>query len=140
MTENTNTERLPVSTVEVLEAARELLVSKGWTQGCYGRDASGKSLFTSELAEHAACFCGWGAVQAVCGGDGSVNYTPGLWSAMGALDAAVPYVTNPEFHSTAKHFPSFNDTPGRTVEEVLAVFDKAIADQRAFEGSLKQAA
>lgn len=110
----------PYTALEILEAAKALIETRGWTQGTYGRDESGASVPTSELADRATCFCGWGAVNAAVRHDGRSGWPSQLWAALRALDL-----------SANGHFPDFNDAPGRTVQEVLAVFDAAIARQRA---------
>lgn len=45
--------------VQVLKAARRLLVTKGWTRGVFFRDAKRRKLGTSRGA---ACFCSMGAI------------------------------------------------------------------------------
>lgn len=126
------TENAPLTTLESLEQGRALIVERGWTQGCYGKDENGAKVMTGDLYEKATCFCGWGALQAVHRADGSANYRPGLYAAMASLDRAIPEPSQSPSGLTVRHFPTYNDTPGRTVEEVLAVFDTAIADTKAF--------
>ena len=94
---------------EVLQEARKF-VEKGWTQGVFARDKEGN---TVESKDPRAC----------------------KWNAMGALIAA-----NPQglyrwlelcsiFHSLTDKSLSFafNDEPETTKEDVLALYDKAIA-------------
>lgn len=110
------------TTLEILKDARKLLSEKGWTQGTYSRDSFGFAQGLEGCMSPAlgACFCGWGAVMAAC------TLSRGPWPhtvfhAKEALDATVP----------DGHFPEYNDAEGRTVEEVLAKFDEAIAAEEA---------
>lgn len=100
-----------------LRKARELLVTKGWTQGCAARDANGNP--TMVRAPAATCFCGDGAVLAV-------THPATRQSAIQALNAAAP----------GGDFVSFNDAPGRTLPEVLVVFAVAIAAEDAKAAAL----
>lgn len=98
-----------MNTVEILKGAKALLETKGWTQGGFGRDASGVVVGLYNLSD-ANCFCGVGAAIV-----SAQTYSIPYAKAWEALSRAVGY-----------NFPVFNDAPGRTKEEVLAVFDKAI--------------
>jgi len=100
---------------DTLKAARDLLVTKGWTQGTFARTAAGHTV--EGRHDFAVCYCGWGALEAVT----RELFTPEFQAADRALMAAGGFT----------HFPSFNDAPGRTLDEVLEVFDKAIAAQEA---------
>lgn len=109
-----------MSTVETLRAAREVLVTRGWTQGeFYDCETDG--------------FCAEGAVaEALVPGYWPSWYRTGttpdaleeLWderhaemyAAMDALKAAIDGVP----------VPMFNDHRAASVDEVLALFDKAI--------------
>jgi hypothetical protein len=104
------------TTVEILKDAKALLETKGWTQGAAARNARGWTVGPND--GDAACFCGLGAVWAACP---SINPLIGGSSAETALRATVPQ----------NLFASFNDEEGRTVEEVLAKFDEAIAAEEA---------
>jgi len=99
-----------MNTVEILKGAKALLETKGWTQGAYARGKSGRVV---KQPRNAVCFCGIGAISVAAGGntDDDLGY-----DAYKALERIV-----------GSGFPHYNDAPGRTKEEVLAVFDKAIA-------------
>lgn len=99
------------TTVDVLRDAKALLETKGWTQGTNARDAEGR--WTGAHHANAACFCGYGAIFAATGGRFD-------WGQLAALDAV-----------TDGCFPTFNDAEGRTLPEVLAKFDEAIAAEEA---------
>src|SRR4051812_6916470 len=107
-----------MKTVDVLIKARELVMT-GWTQNRYC--STGKT-----------CFCALGAIGMVCPGtypgvdaaedkDGKSNYPEGTLAAK-YLAAALP-VGN-------FGVASWNDAPGRTVGEVVQVFNRAIANAR----------
>ena len=88
--------------VQTLLKARQLIVERGWIQAAFS-------------SEHG--LCGVGAIDEAdptndSGGDA-------------ALIALVRTVT-PEF----KCFAEFNDTPGRTADQILAKFDEAVALER----------
>ena len=101
--------------LQILKDGRQLLIDKGWTQGTYAKDIHGD--YIDPAGSDAACFCGHGAIYAA-GGYRGVGTPPGnVAQAELALNAAIQDA----------HFPAFNDAPGRTVEEVLAKFDEAIA-------------
>lgn len=95
---------------QTLIAARAL-IEKGWTQDAYARDADGAACSVND--DRATCFCMNGAVMRVAGiyreNDALMVFTA-LGSAAG--------VTRYSHH--------WNDAPGRTQAEVLALFDKAI--------------
>lgn len=106
------------TTIDILRDAKALLETKGWAQGDYARDAQGKSLISGlceRITAEGTCFCGWGATVAATGG----RWNQAL-PAMDALDAV-----------SGGFFPGFNDAEGRTLPEVLAKFDEAIAAEEA---------
>lgn len=91
-------------------------ISEGWTQGAYARmsnevDDGGKVYADSRLA---TCWCSVGAVGAV---------TPEAMSSLPALNKIKEVMNWP---STADII-QWNDDPTRTKEEVLDLFDRAIA-------------
>lgn len=94
---------------EILRKARELIETKGWTQGAYARSAKGEPV---DWYNKRACqFCL----------NGALNYAEGL--------AFVSY-DGRELIREAVGQPNtikWNDEPTRTKAEVLAVFDRAIA-------------
>lgn len=92
---------------DALRAAREKISTpEKWTQGAYARDAGGNAVRAA--ADDAVCWCALGAIV-------SLNIFPAdREEAAGALYKVVPEVS------------VFNDKPGRTHAEVMAVFAKAI--------------
>lgn len=92
---------------EILIAAKAN-IEKGWCQGVPAIDAYGNPVLPG--AESACAFCILGALRRAGGFTGAVD-------ARNAIAELVPHglVAN------------WNDTAGRTKEEVLALFDKAIA-------------
>lgn len=102
-----------MNTVDVLKGAKALLLDMGWTQGAYSRGLGNRR--AKPTGPKALCFCGLGAIQRLTG-DTSDHHR-----AARALNDTVPY----------RCFPSFNDAKGRTLPEVLAKFDEAIAAEEA---------
>lgn len=105
-----------------LIGARRLLAEVGWTQGAFARNAAGNVLSDScgfagaydvagVLREVAACYCAEGAIAAAA---------PTLLAAY----AAVAVVRRA---AGACCLHRWNDARGRTREEVLEAFDRAIA-------------
>lgn len=95
------------TTLEILKAARALLVDKGWTTGASARNALGEPV--APYADDAACFCASGAIIRVsstfydeCRASGELN---------GFLRESLMH---------------FNDLQA-SVEPVLRLFDRAIA-------------
>lgn len=88
---------------EILQAAKQLLIDKGWTQNTFARNAAGYHV--SATHPNATCFCMIGALKAV-----NDNVTP--WETLK--------------YFKIDHIPDFNDTIGRTLDQVLQKFDEAI--------------
>ena len=106
-----------LTTREILVGAKALLVDKGWTQRDYARGADG--YYSDE--EGASCFCGWGALLA--------SAVPGDMFSREAFKASAAPLKALEavLGEGSPRWVPFNDTPGRTLPEVLEVFDRAIA-------------
>ena|SRR6187402_3248691 len=110
-----------MTVVEILTKARELLLTKGWTQGTFARNADGFPIDISAIdAGKGTCFCEMGAVIAA---DPSQN----LYS------EARAYVRkgNARVLKKAVDYPAcfpvrWNDSPKRTKEQVIKAFDYAI--------------
>lgn len=105
-----------MSDVKLILIEARQKVSEGWTQRAYARmsnevDDGGKVSADSRLA---TCWCSVGAVGAV---------TPEAMSSMPALNKLKEVMGWP---STADII-QWNDEPTRIKEEVLALFDMAIA-------------
>lgn len=82
-----------------LKRARKL-VKKGWTQNAWARNRRGNELVTGSEGA-AVCYCAWGAMHKT-----RPDPEPG-WDASEIIE--------------------WNDAPGRTQTEVLAMFDNSIA-------------
>lgn len=102
-----------MNTIDILKAAKQLLIDKGWTQEAFARGPSGGPLVSRNPL--ATCYCGIGAIGAA-----GYGAAPARYDAEDALAKAAGV-------KEVEDFFDFNDAPGRTVDEVLAVFDKAIA-------------
>lgn len=100
------------TTLETLRAARELIAKPGgWTQEFFARNASGER--TNKFGPDAVCFCAYGAIDRAAGhsfSEADRRFMEALFDATGRDDVA-----------------DWNDAPGRTQAEVVALFDKAIA-------------
>lgn len=103
--------------VEILHEAREILVEKGWTQGCVARDARGKICDVGSRA--AVCFCAMGAISKVAAFDDPLRPAK---QAIIALRRAIGLTRS------LQGVGAWNDAPERTKEEVIAAFDKAIEE------------
>ncbi len=96
----------------LIQAKQKILKPEQWTQGALWRDKNGGSLMVKE--ENATCFCMMGAMLTVCH---NVVDDKLRWKAEDILSDILP---------SRDGIAHYNDTPGRTHEEVLAMFDKAI--------------
>jgi len=94
---------------EYIEKVINLLKTKGWTQGAYARDADGDVVTT--VSNHAACYCLQGAMDYVCM---SANDT----EANDVFDA-YREVKNSLIYKNGEGIVGYNDTPGRTKEQVI---------------------
>ena len=101
-----------MKTSEVLRAARAKIV-QGWTQGAFARDAEGRS--TPWQGDEAVCWCAMGAIGCV-----GPDHDDIAESVLIALQRAI----GPTGYTAISHF---NDADGRTKDDVLAAFDRAIA-------------
>lgn len=107
-----------MNTVELLKAARAKIEKpENWTQGAFAKNAEGHNTFLGhDDYVNVTCWCAWGAVEEAAGS--GVRYSG---DAMQALHCALPEGT--------EWVPDFNDS--HTHEEVLALFDRAIASEEA---------
>lgn len=96
-----------MSIVQVLTEARSM-IEKGWTQGWFAKTADGERVL--EKNPKAVCWCMAGAYWA----------TAPDWSARNDAEGFLRQATGDE------SITNWNDTPGRTQQEVLAAYDKAI--------------
>lgn len=95
---------------ELLEDAKQLIIKKGWTQLYYARNAEGYPV--EAMDESAASFCIVGALEraslyAYRGSD--------LRGARKAIHLVV----------SRGAIADYNDEPGRTKDEIVALFDAA---------------
>ena len=107
-----------MTTLKILKAAHDLLAVPGtWIQCREALDKNGFS--TLPDAEDATCWCALGAIRRVQGG--TTPYAQVLLR----LITSMPH--KPKGDRLADIVLDWNDQPGRTQDEVLALFDKAIA-------------
>lgn len=93
---------------DLTEARRK--VARGWSQGAFARSQAGEPV--AILAPEACCFCAYGALYAVAERRG---YT--AWQALGDVLGM----------RKIDSILTWNDAPGRTQADVLALYDRAIA-------------
>lgn len=101
---------------EVLSNARKLIAQpRGWVQGAAARDKAGADV---TFTDPSACsFCAVGAIAFAC-------WEAGLPDCSGIEGQALERVRRA---AGVTGVVEWNDAEGRTVEEVVAAFDKAIA-------------
>jgi hypothetical protein len=105
------------SPLALLKGAREALVNKGWCQRATARDCNGDVVYP--LAHTATAFCAIGAIHHA-GGRGFDQYSKNAILSRRFLWKAIAE------RAPGKVIEDYNDEPGRTKEEVIAVFDAAI--------------
>lgn len=106
----------PQTVADVLDAAADLLEKPGaWTQGAYARGKTGRKVTTRRAA---VCFCAIGAMSVAAGCDPAVEGEP--WEADVALRKAIGDT----------QIADWNDTPGRTQDEVVAALRAAATSAR----------
>lgn len=104
------TDPIQARTLAALTKARGFIV-QGWTQKAYGRAPDGAGIGYATAGAHAWCMVG--ALYHAMPNEESLGI---VLKAQLALEAA----------ADTKKLIKFNDTPGRTKEEILAVYDRAI--------------
>lgn len=97
---------------KALKNAAKLIEERGWIQGSYG--------------DHVNGFCSIGALDKATDTD---TYYP----AARRLAEAVPKEFCPQLKVSINRVIEYNDTPGRTRDEVLQLFRKAASDEQAIE-------
>lgn len=118
------------SAADVLRAA-SALIETGWSQGAAARDGNGNpvSLFRGDIKAgvnpDAVSLSIYGAV-AVAASAGRVDRMPLVWDVLYKLASAsdTPHGGNNHVHPVVQ----FNEAPGRTKAEVLALLDVAAQD------------
>jgi len=93
-----------MSTADTLRRAKQNIIDKGWRQG---------SRWIGNIPQRPGC----------CAFDAFELFNTQIGNANGAIAKLVEAMGVPGINDGIV----WNDTPGRTVDEVLAVYDKAIA-------------
>jgi len=125
-----------VKTIDVLRGVRALFTAADrWTQKKDAKDDLG--LGCPALATRASCWCLAGAVQrvtvqdmpgvAICVPDLAFSRT--IIALARSIDPACTAVTMPSPPLALNVVTAWNDSPTRTFDEILAVVDRAIADE-----------
>lgn len=101
---------------EIMQYARNLLAREGgWTQGCLGRDANGNEVLNPD---DAVCFCSIGALAL------AKQNLKATYDRVAAARNRLKEILEVDYLS------AWNDAPGRTQAEVVALFDEGIAQER----------
>lgn len=108
-----------MTTVELLREARRLIVDYGWTQGCSARNLDRKPVAVSDPA--AVAFCATGAIERAVYAD-SASFIKEL-----VLHALAHGMGGNYSEDYVRSIVDFNDALGRTADQVVAVYDRAIA-------------
>ncbi len=116
------TKKNDAEVLRLLVLAREY-VAGGWTQGAFARTVYG--IACGEESPEATCFCTWGAVRRARNFTGFEDF-----KGRGAVTALWQIINEDRLPDDHESIPTWNDVPGRTQEQVLAVFDKAIIKQQ----------
>ncbi|MFA7295681.1 MAG: hypothetical protein WC211_00675 [Dehalococcoidia bacterium] len=107
----------PLSAAQILRAAAEIVERPGaWIQGVAARDVDGVCVgLVRDIRTLGVCFCAQGAMWAVTGDAEAAG------DAEEALRKAIPASTPGGYRSIAL----WNDTPGRTADEVATAMRRA---------------
>lgn len=104
--------------LERLKIARALIATpEQWTQDALARNQIGVRIPVD--SPHAICFCSLGALRRSFVDAHESDFSDEFWSTVSELTCHLP-------PRSGSDLVFFNDTTGRTHEQVLAVFDAAI--------------
>lgn len=109
--------------IEILDEMARLLTEKGWTQGVFARTQGGAP--TDCRSDTACSFCLRGALK---GATADLPYNDGTeanYRLHRALGEVLPRESLGAYLDGHVDIISFNDTPGRTREEVLDLIERA---------------
>jgi hypothetical protein len=109
-----------MTTVELLREAKHLIAYSGWTQGCSARNLDRKPVAVSDPA--AVAFCATGAIERAAYKNLDAAFDKGR-----VLHALAHGMGGNGVHSATESVIQFNDALGRTVDQVLTMYDRAIA-------------
>ena len=98
-----------MTTLEAMVGARQVLAEMGWCRGVPAMDEEGE--WRRATSPKAVVFCALGAVDRV------TDHNPFLQNDVNRLLSDL----------SGHPILTWNDAPGRTKEEVIALFDQAIA-------------
>ena len=114
---------------EILKRAREIISDPlRWTKGAFARDPEGFDLDSEEAysADLASCsFCSIGAVKRAMG--------PHASSTLYELEKNTKKFLYKSVFGPHVSTASFNDSPSTTHQDVMAAFDRAIAEAESSE-------
>ncbi len=109
--------------IDLLDEAKRFLTEKGWTQGAFARNSSGAR--TSYADKGACSFCLRGAMMAATTKTESDVRSEAEFRLYQALIQVLPKGTVDPYAQGGVDTVSYNDTPGRTREDILNLIDIA---------------
>lgn len=104
--------------IQILEKAKHLLMTVGWTKGASARTVEGYKITPNIKAKDIVSYCSWGAILT------AANYTCSL--AISVEDLFISQLLKCNYSS----LPEWNDSDGITKEDVLDMFDTVIKTER----------
>lgn len=112
-----------MTALELLRDAREY-VCRGWTQHAYARAENGEPTGTcaGECWDRPVCWCASGALRAALAVARREN--PAERDCFIEADRALRLAVPPEVK--LRSYVTFNDMPGTTQADIVALFDRAI--------------
>lgn len=113
------------STKQTLTDARNLLATKGWTTNALAADAEKGEV--SPLSPNATCYCMLGAIYAAIYYDPDITGYVAEKSSESCKAETLLDQTLRTYFEFGEGVVEFNDAKASTVDDVLDVFDRAIA-------------
>ena len=121
---------MPIAAIDLLTEGRRLIAGPGaWTQGTAARDSAGVE--THPQSDRAVAFCAAGAIHR------AAHHCVTIFEATAAIDAAQEMLVDqmpgesPPPLLIYSVVSDYNDAPERTQAEMVALFDAAIAMEKA---------
>ena len=111
-----------MTTKEILVKAQKL-IEQGWCQGEFARDENGK--IVSPYNEKACSWCASGAIRVTIVSNGQTSLKP--YRLLQEIISKKPIEYSTIIFSDSDAIAAFNDHPKTTQNDILELFDKAIA-------------
>lgn len=117
------TDSYPTDPADILEAAADLLETKGWTKGAYHRDMYNES--DDDDGQHAASYCAAGAIRRVTG---CYDFTRARRESFVNRATDIEKMLAREVGELT--LPGWNDKPERKRDEVIDLMKEVAKDLR----------